>query len=274
MPITPINGVKLYWELNGEAGDPLVLVHGSWGDHYGWAQIVPALAESFRVLTYDRRGHSQSERPMAQGSVRQDVADLAALIEHLGLAPAHILGNSFGGSIALRLAGERPDLIRSLLVHEPPLFALIVDPAAKQVLESLQERIAVVIDLLEKGESEVGARHFIETIAFGPGAWAELPAEVRQTFIFNAATFLDEARDSEALLLDLAALATFSKPTLLTQGEQSQPFFPLALDAVAPALSQAQRRTLAGVGHVPQATHPEKYLEMVMSFIRNIPVAN
>ena len=55
------------------------------GGRSGTRLVVPRLAESFRVITYDRRGHSQSERPSAQGSIREDVADLAALIEQLGL---------------------------------------------------------------------------------------------------------------------------------------------------------------------------------------------
>ena len=55
------------------------------------------------------------------------MADLAALIEHFGLAPAWVIGNSFGGSITLRLAGERSDLLRGVMVHEPPLFSLVAD---------------------------------------------------------------------------------------------------------------------------------------------------
>ena len=57
--MTIINGVNLHYELIG-SGDLLLLVHGSWGDHFEYDQIVPALAERFRVLTYDRRGHSAS----------------------------------------------------------------------------------------------------------------------------------------------------------------------------------------------------------------------
>lgn len=269
MPIAVINGIELYWELSGQAGDPLVLVHGSWGDHHGWDQIVPALARSLRVLTYDRRGHSRSERPTAQGSVQQDVVDLGALIEHLDLAPAHILGNSFGGSIVLRLAGERPDLFRSLIVHEPPLVGLLEDPAARKVLQTFQERTQVVIELLEKGQMESGARQFMETIALGPGAWEQLPDEDRQICIFNAATFLDEQRDPEWLAIDLQRLANFSPSALLTRGDQSEPFFPLVIEKVARALPQAQRRTLPGAGHVPQLSHPEKYIEAVASFISN-----
>ena len=97
MPGAVINGVELHWWLTGEAGPPLVLVHGSWGDHHGWDRVVPVLSRSFRVLTYDRRGHSRSARPAGQGSAHEDVSDLAALIDHVGLGRAHILGNSFGG---------------------------------------------------------------------------------------------------------------------------------------------------------------------------------
>ncbi|MDQ3623013.1 MAG: alpha/beta hydrolase, partial [Verrucomicrobiota bacterium] len=110
MPVTAINGFELYWNLSGETGDPLVLLHGSWGDHSEWEQIVPALARLFRVLTYDRRGHSRSERPAAQGSLREDAADLCALLEHLGLGPAHMLQIFQGaGARRGRVAGKGAD---------------------------------------------------------------------------------------------------------------------------------------------------------------------
>ena len=66
MSVSRINGIRLYWQTTGTAGDPLVLVHGSWGDRRNWAPVVPALSRSFRVLTYDRRGHSRSERPVGK----------------------------------------------------------------------------------------------------------------------------------------------------------------------------------------------------------------
>ncbi len=267
MPDTEINGVRLHWQLTGEAGDPVVLVHGSWGDHHGWDLVVPALAKSFRVLTYDRRGHSLSARPAAPGSVREDVADLAALVEHLDLAPAHVVGNSFGGVIALRLAAARPDLFRSLLVHEPPVLGLLDDPGARAQLQAVGERMRAVLDLLASGQAEAGARQFMETIAFGPGAWAQFPPELRDTFVFNAPTFVDEERDPESRTIDPAALARFSRPALLTQGERSEPFFSLILDRLAPAFPAAQRRTLPGSGHVPQVTHPEEYVRVIETFI-------
>jgi pimeloyl-ACP methyl ester carboxylesterase len=270
MSTTTINGVQLYWELTGDSGNPLVMVHGSWVDHHNWDAVVPALVRSFRVLTYDRRGHSQSERPAAPGSIREDVADLAALIEALELAPAHIIGNSMGGSIVLRLAGERPDLFRSLIVHEPPLFSLLADePDGKAMLQAFKARMDVVVELLEAGDMEGGVREFVETI-FGPGAWEQIPPEVKKMVIFNAPTFLDEMRDPEALSIDLARLRRFSHPVLLTNAEQSPPFFAPIVEAVANALPQAERMTFLGVGHEPEYDTPERYVATITEFISRV----
>jgi pimeloyl-ACP methyl ester carboxylesterase len=268
MPTSAVNGVQLYWRIDGDAGDPLVLVHGSWGDHQNWAPVVPALSGSFRVLTYDRRGHSRSERPAEQGSVHDDVMDLAALLEECRHHPAHIAGNSFGASIVLRLAAARPELFRSLVVHEPPLFGLLKDePRAKQALAAAQERISEAASLLTAGDSTGGARRFVETIAFGPGAWPELPEQVRETFVYNSPTWLDEVQDPDALDIDLASLRRFSAPALLTVGDQSAPFFPLVVDRIAAVMPQAARRTYAGAGHVPHLSHPDEYVRVVTEFL-------
>jgi pimeloyl-ACP methyl ester carboxylesterase len=269
MPTTVLDGVSIHWQLVGETGEPLVLVHGSWGDHVSWGPLAALLARSFRVLTYDRRGHGSSERPAAQGSVDEDVDDLAALIAHHGLAPAHILGNSFGGVIVLRLAAARPELFRTMLVHEPPAFDVVEDPAARPAVEAAKTRTRAVVDLLASGQMEAGARLFVDSVAFGPGMWDLCPTEMRETFVFNAPTFLDEERDPESRTVDLAALSVFPHPTLLSEGDQSPPFFPVILDSLVRAMPAARRRTLAGVGHVPQVTHPEVYASAVETFIRD-----
>jgi pimeloyl-ACP methyl ester carboxylesterase len=266
--ITRINDVRLSWELRGETGDFLVLVHGSWGDHHNWDSVVPAFERSFRVLTYDRRGHSQSERPGGQGRVEEDVADLAALIDHIGQGPAHIAGSSYGASIVLRLAGERPDLFLSLIAHEPPLFRLLEhEPQAQAALSAITERIGVVMRMLENHDDRGGARQFVETIAFGPGAWDQIPAGQRETFIFNASTWLDEMRDPQALSINLDRLRTFSARSLLTLGGQSPPFFPLVVRQIAEILPRATTSTFLGAGHVPHQSHPDDYVATVTSFI-------
>jgi len=268
MPTSAINGVQLYWELSG-SGEPLILVHGSWGDHHNWRSVVPALSNTLRVATYDRRGHSQSERPPGPGSIQEDVADLAALIEQLFGGPAHVVGNSWGAAIVLRLAANRPELIRSVVVHEPPLFGLLEGhPEAQPVLAALQNRIAAVVALLQAGDMAGGAQCFVETVAFGPGAWAQLPQSTRDTFIFNAPTWLDEIQDSGSTTIALDSLAAFSGPALLSLGGQSPPFFGMVAERLAPALPHVARHTFPQAGHVPHMSHPEEYVRVVSDFIR------
>jgi len=68
MSSVTVNGVRLAYDIHGTGETPLVMVHGSWTAGEQWYPVVPQLAESFRVLTYDRRGHGDSERPDSQGS--------------------------------------------------------------------------------------------------------------------------------------------------------------------------------------------------------------
>ena len=272
MSTTTVSGLKLYYESTGdEQAEPVVLVHGSWTDHHSWDRLVPALSRSFRVITYDRRGHSQSERPTTPGSLAEDAADLGALITTLGVEPAHVVGNSFGAAVTLRLASERPDLFRSVAVHEPPLFGLLENhPEARVSLGALQERIADVVERLEAGDMDGGACKFVETIAFGPGEWERLPARMQMTFAFNAPTFLDELQDPDGGLIDIDALRTFTRPTLLTRGTLSPPLFPAVIAVLKAALSHAEEYTFAGAGHVPQLTHPDIFSAKITEFASRV----
>jgi pimeloyl-ACP methyl ester carboxylesterase len=268
MPVDTINGVQLFWELAGRSGDPIVLVHGSWIDHHDWDRVVPLLARRFRVLSYDRRGHSRSERPASRYSIHHDVADLAALIETLRLAPAHIVGNSSGGAIVLRLAGERPHLFRSLIVNEPTVLDLLArDPAARDMFVEAKSRMDAVAERLAAGDMAGGARDFIENVAFGPGAWAALPAAVRDGVTANAPTFLAEMRDPEFFSIDLQRLRAFAHPALLTLGEHGPPIFPPVVERIAGVLPGAQRHVFANAGHEPEQSHPDVFAATVADFI-------
>ena len=267
MSFTTVNGVRLFWERHGEHGAPLVLVHGSWGDHHNWDAAVPGLARTFRVFTYDRRGHSQSERLLSQGRIEEDVADLAGFIRTNGLAPAHVAGNSFGAAITLKLAASEPDLVASATAHEPPLLGMLDDHPA---LPAVRERIGAVLETLRAGYLESGAREFVENVALGPGMWDQLPPEMRQTFVFNAPTWLDEMNEPESVTsVDLVRLAAFRRPLLITRGDQSPPFFYAILDRIAAAVPHAQQYTFSGAGHVPHLTHADEYIRIVTNFVEH-----
>ena len=241
------NDTELFYKLSSKEGIPLVFVHGSWVSHESWDLVVPDFAKSFRVLTYDRRGHSRSSHPNKQGSVREDVADLAALIEELNLAPAWVAGNSFGASIAIRLAGERPELFRGLIAHEPPLFSLLGgDPDLAQSLTETEKRVEAVVKKIESGDHAGAAEQFVETVALGPGTWSQMPPDMQQTAIQNAPTFLDESNDPEQFSFDPHWVTGFLPPSLLTTGNQSPPIFAPVIKKLADFMPNAKNATFRG----------------------------
>jgi pimeloyl-ACP methyl ester carboxylesterase len=264
-----VNDVRLHYELYGTGEVPLVLVHGSWASHYAWGLIVPLLTPSFRVLTYDRRGYGQSEYAPGQDRARTDVADLAALIEHLELGPVWLVGQSYGAAIAFRLALERADLLRGLIGHEPSLLSLLAaDPVSAPMLEDVLQKTGSVLEQIASGDHAGAAEQFIDTVALGPGSWALTPPEFQQVIVGFAAVFLDECSDPQQLVFDLAAIKAFDGPVLLTQGDQSPPFFAPIVANLAAVLSHAEVMTIHGAGHIPHATHPNAYADAITAFVR------
>lgn len=245
---------------------PLVLVHGSWSDRHGWDRVVGGFARDFTVVRYDRRGYSESER--VPGTTRDDVRDLASLIEALDVAPAHVVGSSFGGVIGFQLAASSPELLRSLVSHEPPVTSLVpADHAARRLVDEATAGERAVSAQIESGDHEGGARRFVEELAFGPGTWDRLPDPVRATFVRNAVTFAEEVQDPEARWVDLEALRTFERPVLLTQGSDSPEWFGAVIARLADVLPKASRHLYVGAGHMPQGTHADEYVEVVSGFL-------
>src|SRR5215831_14693130 len=110
-----INGVELAYELRG-AGDPIVMIHGAQGDQSMFNGMANDFASSHRVLTFDQRGSGLSAKPDMPYSIAMLADDTAALMDHLTIARAHIIGVSMGGMIAQELALRHPAKVRSLIL--------------------------------------------------------------------------------------------------------------------------------------------------------------
>jgi pimeloyl-ACP methyl ester carboxylesterase len=275
MATAQLNGVTLFYETVG-AGPRLVLTHGSWTDGSGWAAVVERLAGRYEVVTWDRRGHSRSETGTGPGSRAEDAADLAALIEHLGGGPVHVAGNSYGAIVTLTLVTTRPDLVVSAAVHEPPVVALLEGssgPDIVAVLRSFDEALTRVTALIEAGDHRAAAEHFVDHVALGPGTWAQLADPVRAILEANAPTFLDETRDPTSGSVDAAALAATAVPMLLTSGTESPILFPAVIGELATLVPTAQVTTIAGAGHIPHATHPDRWVATLLAFHETIVAA-
>ena len=115
----PVNGLELYYEISGE-GAPLVLLHGGFGATEMFGGLLPTLTAEHQVIAVDLQGHGRTadiDRPWRIESMADDIA---ALIAHLGLGKAAIMGYSLGGAVALQTAIRHPELIERLIVVSAP----------------------------------------------------------------------------------------------------------------------------------------------------------
>jgi pimeloyl-ACP methyl ester carboxylesterase len=114
----PVNGLRMYYEIHG-AGKPLVLLHGGLMTISLWGPILEALAENHEVVAVEFQGHGHTvdiDRPFGYEAFADDVD---ALMEHLGIAQADIVGDSMGANTGLRLAIQHPDRVRKLVAISP-----------------------------------------------------------------------------------------------------------------------------------------------------------
>jgi len=110
-----VDGARLHVEEDGQ-GEPLLLVHGLGSSARDWFAQVPHFASRYRVLTLDLRGHGRSDKPREAYSISQFARDVAVLLRKRDAWPAHVVGLSMGGMVALQLALNAPALVRSLTV--------------------------------------------------------------------------------------------------------------------------------------------------------------
>jgi pimeloyl-ACP methyl ester carboxylesterase len=235
-------------------------------DHANWDEFVPHLADSFRVVTYDRRGHSRSERLARQSRMTDDVDDLAELLTVLDLSPAHVIGNSYGGMVALRLAVKHPDLCASVTAHEPPFLHLnqkILDDPEVAAVDRLQRD---TVARLEAGDLDAGISQFVNAVVH-PETWVNAPEEFREFLRSNAPSFIDDVHDPEPWSIDLDALGRLSIPVLLTQGDLSPTFYGRIIDEIASRATNVARDTINDAGHDPHVWEAAQYAQILQTIL-------
>ncbi len=137
MPVPTIEkvsneGAQIYCEHRGN-GPSLLLIHGAMEDAGFYSSAAEILADKFKVITYDRRCNSRSSGDRGRDmSVAQQARDTATIIEKIARGRAIVVGRSGGAVIGLELAAIRPELIDSLIVHEPPVIELLGENEARR----------------------------------------------------------------------------------------------------------------------------------------------
>jgi len=261
----PVGPNGLSYDLVGEGTEPLVLVHGSWSDRASFDRLVPILSSGFRMLRYDRRGHGDSPPVPGLRSVSWEADELGELLLDSDHFPAHILGTSYGAAVALSLTVRRPELVRSVIVHEPPLVAWPPIEERPEVRTSRLELDAYSRRFRTSAPADA-AREFAERFVTGAGGFERLPPDVRTAFQEGAPAWPDELTALERADLDPALLGAIDLPALVTLGEVSPLYLRSIADAVASALPNVTRQVLRGAGHFPHVSHPALFGGAVLTF--------
>ncbi len=254
-----VNGIRLFHEEHGK-GAPIACIHGGGSSALMWADAVEELAQLGRVIAYDRRGCTRSERPepYERTSVAEQADDAAGLLEALAATPAVVIGRSYGGAVAIDLALRYPDSVRALVLLEGD--ALGLSPAALEWTKALGEHLREVA--AQDGVDAVYEALIGEVV--GEGAWDSFPDELRRILTQNGPALLAELGYVDDAMPDAAAFATIDKPTLLVAASESPPEQRGMTDAMADALPGARTALVAG-GHLIDPAAPE-----VLAFIEEV----
>ena len=266
--------LRLGFERTGAEGDPTVLVHGGWEDGRAWERVVRGLSSSLQVLVYDRRGHGSSSSASPGPPVRKDASDLAQLLESTGLFPAHVLALGEGGTIALRLAVDRPELVRSVAVHEIPSATLLdLEVPSSEERGRFVRAVERLRGLVGAGQGEEAARGYLEAFAAPAEQWPLLDDGARRYLRSHAEAWSREMADPEAFGLSLAELRGLAIPVLSTTGGSSPGFARRIDDRLADAVGNGTSLHLSDGGHFVHRTDPDLYVGVLGGFLleRNVP---
>jgi N-formylmaleamate deformylase len=120
MPFVTANGIKMYYERTGGNKPPLMLLHGATDNGHCWPRVIEALKKDYDVITLDARGHGRSDAPAGSYATEVLAADVAGVIQTLGLKKPAVMGHSMGAATAAVLGAHHPDLVGCLVLEDPP----------------------------------------------------------------------------------------------------------------------------------------------------------
>lgn len=270
MATARLAGTALDYIERGE-GEPVVLVHGTLGDLRSWELQMDAFSEHHRVIAYSRRYHHPNRcvGDESDYSATRHADDLAELLTTLGLASAHIVGNSYGAYTALLMAARHPGRVRALVLGEPPVLPLLEHhPEGRPLRDSfLADVWTPTRELMATGAADEGIQTFVDGL-FGDGAFDQLPPEVLELLMDNACEFALETSSPEFFTpFSHADAQRVTAPTLLVSGEESLRMFQLVVDELERCLPDNRRVRIPGSTHDLPAHRPDVYNEVVLDFL-------
>lgn len=268
MPRIDVNGCTVEYVEQG-SGQPVVLLHSTGASGAQWRALANRLSARFRVIAPDLYGYGATANWRGHGAFA--LADEAALV-HLLLdcfdEPAHLVGHSYGGAVALHVARMRGEELRSLTLIEPVAFHLLRggDETDTAALHEITQIANGVKHSLACGDYIEGFGRFVDYWS-GPGAWASMALAKREEM---ASTLSKVALDFHATINDAARTGDFERiavPTLLMQGGCTTLPTQRICRLLARVLPGASTTTIRGAGHMSPLTHRDEVNDLIVAHL-------
>jgi 3-oxoadipate enol-lactonase len=262
MSVITVNGVDLYYELQGSGAETVVLNNGIIANTRSWAYLLPALTPYFRVLVYDMRGQGQSQKWTPDDPAytwETHAADLAALMDALAIPDAHIAGISYGGELALVFALHYPERCRRLVVADSVSH---VEPHLQAIVESW-------ILAAQTGDHEVFYRstwfwNFSEQ--FFSAQYDLLASRIEAARFLDLPSIIQLCRCFNTLDIT-ARLGEIRQPACVIVGERDILKPPHYAQTIASALPDAEYHLIPGAGHATFWEQPAVFGSIVLGFL-------
>jgi pimeloyl-ACP methyl ester carboxylesterase len=235
----PVNGIEMYYAIYG-SGEPLILLHGGLGHADVWGNQIPAFAKRYKVVVADSRGHGRSTRTSEPYSYRLMASDVVALMDHLKIDKAAIVGWSDGGIIGLDIAVNHPERVTKLFAFgaNTNVAGLRPDIANNVVFNKYIERAGKDYERLSKTPKDYDA--FVTQIS---EMWATQP----------------DYKPEE--------LAKITAPTAIADGEHDEAIRQEHNAEMAKLIPGAKLVILPGVSHFAMWQNPELFNKAVLDFL-------
>jgi 3-oxoadipate enol-lactonase len=255
-----INDISINYEIAG-SGKTLVLTHGLGGNRQAWETIIPLLTGHYQVLTWDVRGHGQSDKPEGKYSAGLFANDLAALLKVLDIGGAFVLGHSMGGVVALRFALDFPDLCNALIVSSS---SAEVNPRATKYWQDLANTV------LEKGMEAIPSdptRTFTKS-------FIEKNPEMVEEFARNRAVNDPGAYVKAALAVSEynynEELGKIHCPTLIIVGNEDMTTPPGGSVKMSRLITGSKLVIFDDCGHLSYVEQPEVFSKSILDFLGKV----
>jgi pimeloyl-ACP methyl ester carboxylesterase len=266
-----LGDIELEYELYGH-GEPVVLIHpGIFADWLTPLLREPALADRYRLVHYHRVGCAGSSRVTGSVSFAQQAEHCQSLMQHLGIARAHIVGHSSSGNVALQLALDAPDVVHSLAILEPALMT-VPSAATSRVF------VGKAVELYRAGKKADAVDTFLRGVC-GPGYRAVLDAVLPDAFqqhVADAATFFEqEAPALQQWVFRPEEAQRIVQPVLAVVGGRSLEFDPIwgeRHQLLLDWLPNVEPFVLSDASHLLQIDNARQMAEGLAAFFGRYPL--